>query len=103
MTEEVKIDKQVFEDRLSQFITAWKIDKRSNDAVFGGVGSIVILMGKNNEQTITFQKNNAMHVNQPQQTLGKIRDIDDLPSSSGFLAMNFRRPCFYLPWRRSIL
>lgn len=61
MAEEVKIDKQVFQDRLSQFLSAWKSDKRSNDALFGGVGSIVIRMGKN-EQTITFQKNNAIHV-----------------------------------------
>lgn len=61
MAEEVKIDKQVFHDRLSHFISAWKADKRSNDALFGGVGSIVILMGRN-DQTITFQKNNAMHV-----------------------------------------
>ena len=61
MAEEVKIDKQLFQDRLSQFISAWKADKRSGDALFGGAGSIVILMGKN-EETVTFQKNNAMHV-----------------------------------------
>lgn len=61
MAEEVKIDKQVFHDRLSHFISAWKADKRANDALFGGVGSIVILMGKN-DATITFQKNNAIHV-----------------------------------------
>ncbi|MCJ1467781.1 FACT complex subunit spt16 [Pseudocyphellaria aurata] len=60
MAEEVKIDKQVFHDRLSHFISAWKADKRANDALFGGVGSIVILMGKN-DGTITFQKNNAIH------------------------------------------
>lgn len=61
MAEEVKIDKQVFHNRLSNFISAWKADKRANDALFGGVGSIVIHMGKN-EDTVTFQKNNAMHV-----------------------------------------
>ena len=61
MAEEVKIEKQIFHDRLSHFISAWKADKRANDALFGGAGSIVILMGKN-EETITFQKNNAMHV-----------------------------------------
>lgn len=60
MAEEVKIDKQVFHDRLSHFISAWKADKRANDALFGGVGSILILMGKN-DTTITFQKNNAIH------------------------------------------
>ncbi|MCJ1261822.1 FACT complex subunit spt16 [Lobaria immixta] len=60
MAEEVKIDKQVFHDRLSHFISAWKADKRASDALFGGVGSILILMGKN-DTTITFQKNNAIH------------------------------------------
>ena len=56
----MKIDKQVFQDRLSQFISTWKADKRSGDASFGGVGSIVILMGKN-EESSSFFKNNAMH------------------------------------------
>lgn len=64
MAEEVKIDKQVFHNRLSNFISAWKADKRANDTLFGGVGSIVIHMGKN-EDTVTFQKNNAMHVCSP--------------------------------------
>jgi nucleosome binding factor SPN SPT16 subunit len=61
MAEEVKIDKQVFHDRLGQFVSAWKADKRSGDAFFGGVGSIVILLGKAEESGV-FQKNNAMHV-----------------------------------------
>ena len=63
MADEVKIDKQTFQDRLSQFVSAWKADKRSGDALFGGVGSIVILMGKvEDPSTSTFKKNNAMHV-----------------------------------------
>ena len=61
MADEVKIDKQAFQDRLLSFVSAWKADKRSNDALFGGVGSIVILMGRN-EEAPTFQKKNAMHV-----------------------------------------
>ena len=61
MADEVKIDKQVFHDRLSHFVSSWKADKRSNDALFGGVGSFVILMGKN-ESSLVFHKNNAMHV-----------------------------------------
>ena len=64
MADEVRIDKQVFQDRLYQFVQAWKADKRSNDALFGSVGSIVILMGRN-EETPTFQKRNAMHVGFP--------------------------------------
>ena len=62
MADEVKIDKDTFQNRLSHFVSAWKNDKRqSNDALFGGVSSIVILMGKN-EETPSFFKNNAIHV-----------------------------------------
>ena len=61
MAEEVKIDKQLFQDRVSQLISSWKADKRSSDALFGGVGSFILLMGKN-EDSATFHKNNAMHV-----------------------------------------
>lgn len=62
MGDEVKIDKDTFNNRLSHFVSTWKGDKRqSNDALFSGVGSIVILLGRN-EESQTFQKNNAMHV-----------------------------------------
>ncbi|GAB1313985.1 FACT complex subunit spt16 [Madurella fahalii] len=57
---DIKIDSKVFQERLSHFINAWKADKRSGDAVFGGVSSIVILMGKVDEEP-EFYKNNAMH------------------------------------------
>ena len=60
MADEVKIDKHTFHERLSQVVTAWKHDKRSNDALFGGVGSIIILMGRAEESG--FQKKNAIHV-----------------------------------------
>ena len=63
MADKVEIDKQTFQDRLSQLISAWKADKRSSDALFGGAGSIVILMGKIEDPSVaTFRKNNAMHV-----------------------------------------
>ena len=62
MADEVKIDKDIFNSRLSHFVSSWKNDKRqSNDALFGGVGSIMILMGKN-EDNVVIHKNNAMHV-----------------------------------------
>lgn len=61
MTDEIAIDKNTFSNRLSSFYTAWRADKRSGNAVFGGVGSIIILMGKTDEAN-SFQKNNAMHV-----------------------------------------
>ncbi|KAL8869048.1 MAG: hypothetical protein Q9174_004562 [Haloplaca sp. 1 TL-2023] len=60
MADEVKIDGQAFHDRLSTLVSAWKADKRNNDALFGGVGSIVVLMGKN-ENTAQYQKSNAIH------------------------------------------
>lgn len=63
MAEEVKVDKQVFQDRLGQLISAWKADRRSGDALFGGVGSMVILLGKA-EESLGFQKANALHVRQ---------------------------------------
>ncbi|KAI4288662.1 MAG: hypothetical protein L6R35_002080 [Caloplaca aegaea] len=60
MADEVKIDSQTFQTRLSTLTQAWKTDRRSNDALFGGVGSIVVLMGKN-EEAASYHKNNAMH------------------------------------------
>ena len=61
MGDEVKIDKNNFNDRLSHFTSQWRNDnKRGNDGLFGGVGSIVVLMGKN-EEIPSFKQNNAMH------------------------------------------
>lgn len=45
----ITIDKAVFHERLSSFITQWKSDKRSGDTNFGGVGSICICVGKSDE------------------------------------------------------
>jgi hypothetical protein len=39
---EIKIDKNLFQERLSHFITAWKADKRSGDTLFGGASSILV-------------------------------------------------------------
>ena len=61
---EIKIDKQLFQERLSHFISAWKADKRVGDALFNGASSILVLMGKT-EETAQFQKNNAIHVGIP--------------------------------------
>ena len=59
--DQVKIDKDVFHDRLSAFQAQWKNDKRSGDTLFAGVGSIVIILGKNDE-SLGFQKNNSFQV-----------------------------------------
>lgn len=61
MADEVKIDNQTFHTRLSTLTQAWKTDRRSGDALFAGVGSFVVLMGKNEEAT-SYHKSNAMHV-----------------------------------------
>ena len=88
MGDEVRIDRDTFNNRLSHFVSTWKGDKRqSNDALFGGVGSIVVLLGRN-EESVSFQKNNAMHVRatakRPLMSRAYSRDC-----SSGYLDMNF--------------
>ncbi|OCK75859.1 SPT16-domain-containing protein [Lepidopterella palustris CBS 459.81] len=55
MADEIVIDKNVFHERLSSFITKWKADKRSGDAIFGGVGSIAVVLGKASEPGV-YQK-----------------------------------------------
>ncbi|KAJ5169109.1 FACT complex subunit s.t1.c16 [Penicillium canariense] len=61
MAEKIAIDKNTFFNHLSNFYASWKADKRSSNALFGGAGSIVILMGKTKSDESSFQKNNAMH------------------------------------------
>lgn len=59
---DIKIDSKTFQERLSHFVTTWKADKRTGgDALFAGASSIVVLMGKVDEEP-EFFKNNAMHV-----------------------------------------
>ncbi|KAF3057945.1 FACT complex subunit ctc-2 [Daldinia childiae] len=57
---DIKIDGKLFQERINHFINAWKADKRAGDTVFSGVSSILIMMGKV-EENPEFQKNNAMH------------------------------------------
>lgn len=88
MAEEIVIDKSTFFNRLSSFYGAWKADKRSSHANFGGVSSIVILMGKTDEAN-SFQKNNAMHVCLPIALYYILVGSPIINNSSGSLAMNF--------------
>ncbi|KAF2735553.1 SPT16-domain-containing protein [Polyplosphaeria fusca] len=44
--DQIVIDKQLFHERLNNFVTKWKADKRSGDQIFGGAGSIVAAVGK---------------------------------------------------------
>ncbi|KAF3008147.1 hypothetical protein G7054_g8061 [Neopestalotiopsis clavispora] len=57
---DIKIDGKLFQERINHFITSWKSDKRAGDQVFNGVSSIVVMMGKV-EENPEFHKNNAMH------------------------------------------
>ena len=91
MAEEIVIDKNTFFNRLSSFYAAWKADKRSGNTVFGGVGSIVILMGKTDEAN-SFQKNNAMHVRFTLTAPIIAPLLLTRSFSSGFLDMSFRQP-----------
>ncbi|GLI81931.1 FACT complex subunit spt16 [Penicillium ochrochloron] len=61
MADKIAIDKNTFFNHLSNFYASWKADKRSGNTLFGGAGSIVILMGKTKSDESSFQKNNAMH------------------------------------------
>ena len=66
MGDKVEINSELFHSRLHQFITEWKTDRRNGDALFGGVGSIIILTGKSDDQNqLTYRKSNAMHVSLP--------------------------------------
>ncbi len=61
---EIKIDSKAFQERLSHFATAWKNDLRAKDGLFGGVSSILIMMGKA-EEAAEYHKNNALHARSP--------------------------------------
>lgn len=46
MADDIVIDKQLFHERLGNFITKWKADKRSGDQLFNGASSIATVVGK---------------------------------------------------------
>lgn len=46
MADDIVIDKQLFHERLNNFVTKWKADKRSGDQIFNGAGSIATVVGK---------------------------------------------------------
>jgi hypothetical protein len=49
MADDIVIDKQLFHERLNNFVSKWKADKRSGDATFNGAGSIASVVGKASE------------------------------------------------------
>ena len=58
MGDEVSIDKSLFHSRLGGLVAAWKDPKKAD--LFGGVGSIVIILGKTVEGP--YSKSLALHV-----------------------------------------
>jgi len=46
MADDIVIDKSLFHERLASFVTKWKADKRSGDAIFQGAGAIATVVGK---------------------------------------------------------
>lgn len=80
---DIKIDKNLFHERLSHLISAWKADKRAGDALFHGASSILVLMGKT-EEAAQFQKNNAIHVRISKYSTA-LTTLSDVCDSSGCL------------------
>ena len=60
---EITIDAKIFQDRVGDFVNAWKADTKraGDDGVFNGASSILVMMGKV-EEAPEYQKNNAVHV-----------------------------------------
>lgn len=69
MADEVSIDKNTFHTRLSGLISQWKADKRAAEPQFGGAGSLLVVMGKSEEET-GFSKVSAIQVS------SRIRELD---------------------------
>lgn len=90
---DIKIDTKLFQERTSHFLNAWKADKRSGDALFGGVSSILIMMGKVDSEP-EFHKNNAMHVCRAEFDLERLRRECDrvLTTAKIVLAPGIRIP-----------
>ncbi|ORX98310.1 FACT complex subunit-domain-containing protein [Clohesyomyces aquaticus] len=55
MADEIVIDKQVFHERLNNFVTKWKADKRSGDAIFNGASSLASCVGKASDGGVHFK------------------------------------------------
>jgi hypothetical protein len=90
---DIKIDKNLFQERLAHLISTWKADKRNGDALFNGANSILVLMGKS-EEGANFQKNNAMHVSQI-----KLQALFELKLTFGLVLVAWLRiPCYALPF-----
>lgn len=87
---DIKIDAKLFQERINHFVNAWKADKRAGDQIFSGVSSIVILLGKV-EENPEFHKNNAMHVRTTSFSVSNI-----LSSSFVVLALATRPAANYL-------
>lgn len=89
---DITIDKNSFHDRLSSFLSQWKNDKRSGDGIFGGVSSIVIMVGKANDAA-AYPKNVAFQVRASHCSRETLQGADCRLCSSGCSATS-SRPLF---------
>ena len=103
----MEINAELFHNRLHQFITEWRADKRNGDVLFGGVGSIVILTGKSEDQNqLTYRKSNAMHVSlfrEPSSIPHEAKADHNVDTSFGYLVTNFLGQFSYSLWTSSTL
>ncbi|KAH8727016.1 FACT complex subunit-domain-containing protein [Phaeosphaeriaceae sp. PMI808] len=61
MADDIVIDKQLFNERLSSLVAKWKADKRSGDQIFHGAASIAAAVGKPSEPG-TYLKSAALQL-----------------------------------------
>ncbi|KND91861.1 FACT complex subunit SPT16 [Tolypocladium ophioglossoides CBS 100239] len=69
---EIKIDSKLFQKRISHFAIAWENDLRSEDGVFRGAKSLLVMAGKM-DKALESHKNNAMHTEQLPALAARIR------------------------------
>lgn len=90
MADDIVIDKQLFHERLSNFVTKWKADKRSGDPIFQGAGAIATVVGKASEQG-SYVKPAAFQVSFPRCLFYHEVELTAALYSYGCWAMSFPR------------
>jgi hypothetical protein len=82
----IVMNSEQFQTRLASFLAQWKADKRTGDAVFEGIGSIVIPVGKASDSAYT--KTAAFQVS----TLKQSEVIEPRVNDSVDVAIRLRIP-----------
>jgi hypothetical protein len=90
MADDIVIDKQLFHERLTSFVTKWKADKRSGDQIFNGAGAIATVVGKASDPS-SYTKPAAFQVSLISHYKEMARKAN--MTSSGCSATSFPRLC----------